>query len=89
MDEQERPIERETTVIQTGDRGGGSGVIVAIVLLFVVGAVAFFFFGGYFEKAADDVNVNVNVETPKVELPDVKIETPTAEPAPATNNAGN
>lgn len=89
MDERERPIERETTVIQTGGSGGGSGVIVAIVLIFLVGAVAFFFFGGYFEKAADDVNVNVNIETPKVELPDVRIETPAAEPAPPANSAGN
>lgn len=73
-----RPIERETTIIQTGG-GSGSGVIVAIVLLFLVGAIAFFFFGGYFEKATDDIDVNVNVVTPKIDMPDVKIET-----APAT-----
>lgn len=85
MDERERPVERETTVIHTSEGGGGGGIIAAVVLLFVVGAIAFFFFGGYFEKAADDINVNVNVETPKVDLPDVTIESPApAEPANAS-----
>ena len=86
MDDRERPIERETTVIHTDGGGGGGGMIVAIVLLFLVGALAFFF-GGYFEKAADQVDVNVSVETPKVELPDVTIEAPQpAEPAPQNSN---
>lgn len=84
MDEQERPtIERETTVIHTRE-GGGGGVIAAVVLLFVIGAIAFFFFGGYFEKATKDVNVNVNVDAPKIELPDVEIAPPAAEPANGT-----
>ncbi len=80
-----RPIERKTTVIQTGEGGGGSGVIIAIVLLFLIGAIAFFFFGGYFEKAADEVDVNVNVVTPRIDLPDVKIERPPAEQPANTN----
>lgn len=80
-----RPIERETTVIQTG--GGGNGVIVAIVLLFLIGAIAFFFFGGYFEKATDKVDVSVNVVTPRIDLPDIKIEPPQpAQPTNATTN---
>lgn len=80
-----RPIERETTVIQANGSGGGSGVIVAIVLLFLIGAVAFFFLGGYFEKAADKVDVNVNVVTPRIDLPDVKIDRPPPEQQPSDN----
>lgn len=86
MEERERPVERETTIIHTdGGGGGGGGVIAAVIVLFVLGAIAFFFFGGYFEKAADDVNVNVNVEAPKIDVPDIKIETPSA-PQPANSN---
>jgi hypothetical protein len=84
MDEKARQVERETTVIHTRE-GGGGGLIAAIVLLFVIGAIAFFFFGGYFEKATEDVNVNVSVETPNIELPDVQVVPPPAtEPANGT-----
>jgi hypothetical protein len=87
MDEDQRPVERETTVIQTGERSGGGGAVAAIVALVVLAVIAFLFFGGYLERAADEVDVNVNVETPKVELPDVTIETPPPEPsAPANSN---
>ena len=83
----ERPVERETTIIQTGERnGGGGGVVAAVVALFVLGALAFFFFGGYFEKAADEMDVNVNVEAPNVELPDINIEPPSAPSQPANSN---
>lgn len=85
MDEKARQVERETTVIHTRESGGGGGLIAAIVLLFVIGAIAFFFFGGYFEKTVEDVNVNVSVETPKIELPDVQVVPPPAtEPANGT-----
>jgi len=47
--------------------------------------LAFFFFGGYFEKAADDVNVNVNVEAPKVDLPDVDLKVAPAQPGNSAN----
>ncbi|MDQ8755105.1 hypothetical protein RCO27_02580 [Sphingosinicella sp. LHD-64] len=83
----ERPIERETTIVQTGNGGGGSGVIIAIVFLFLVGAIAFFFFGGYFEGETDKVDVSVNVVTPKIDLPDIRIEPPQqAQPTNATTN---
>ena len=52
--EPERRVERETTVINTGEsRGGGGGLIAAIVLLLVVVVLLFLFFGGYFERAAE------------------------------------
>lgn len=83
MDEPERPIERETTIIQTGERSGG-GVIAAVVALVVIAVLAFLFLGGYFQKAADEVDVNVNVAAPNVELPDVDINLPSTEPANST-----
>jgi hypothetical protein len=74
------PIERETvrdtertTIIQTGgggDRGGG-GVILAVVLVLALLAVLYFVFSGSFNRAADEVGVNVNIEAPKVEMPSV------------------
>ena len=84
MDEHERPVEveRETTVINTGGGGGGGGTVAALLVLAVIAIAAFLWFGGYLQRAADDVDVNVNVEAPKVELPDIKIETPPAQPAP-------
>lgn len=78
MDEEDRPVTRETTVINTGGGGGGGGTIVALLVLVVIAIGAFLFFGGYIGSAADDLDVNVNVEAPKVELPDVTIETPPA-----------
>jgi len=78
MDERERPVEveRETTVINAGgDRGGGGGVVAAVIVLLAIAVLAFLFFGGYFERAADDVGVNVNVEAPDVKMPDINIDT--------------
>lgn len=91
MDEQDRPVvERETTVINAGGSGGGGGVLAAIIGVLIVGLLAFLFLGGYFEKAADKVDVNVNVDVPKVELPDIKIETPSAPSTPSepANDSG-
>jgi len=80
--DREREIPRETvrdtertTIIQTDggrDRGGG-GVILAVVLILALLAILYFVFSGGFNRAADKVGVNVNVETPKVDMPD-KIE---------------
>jgi hypothetical protein len=78
--DREREIPRETvrdtertTIIQTGgggDRGGG-GVILAVVLILALLAILYFVFSGSFNRAADSVGVNVNVEAPKVEMPSV------------------
>ena len=73
----ERPVERETVVVASGDRGGGSGgAIAAILVILVIAVLAFLYFGGYLQRAADETNINVGVEAPKIELPDVHIETP-------------
>jgi hypothetical protein len=67
-----RDTER-TTIIQTDggrDRGGG-GVILAVVLILALLAILYFVFSGSFNRAADSVGVNVNVEAPKVDMPNV------------------
>ena len=68
-------VERETTVISTGG-GGGGGAVVAIVVVLLLGLLAFLYFGGYLGRAADNTDINVNVEAPKVEVPDVDINLP-------------
>jgi hypothetical protein len=80
--DREREIPRETvrdtertTIIQTDggrDRGGG-GVILAIVLILALLAVLYFVFSGSFNRAADSVGVNVNVEAPKIDVPNVEM----------------
>ncbi len=85
MDEEQRPVERETTIIQSGERGSG-GAIAAVVALVVLALIAFFYFSGYLDKAADEVNVDVNVAAPEIDLPDVKVETPAAPAEPANSN---
>lgn len=66
-----RDTER-TTIIQTdGGRGRGSGVLLAIVLIVALLAVLYFVFSGSFNRAADSVGVNVNVEAPKVDMPSI------------------
>ncbi|HEX8379434.1 MAG TPA: hypothetical protein VF619_02655 [Allosphingosinicella sp.] len=80
--DREREIPRETvrdtertTIIQTDggrDRGGG-GVILAVVVILALLAVLYFVFSGSFNRAADSVGVNVNVEAPKVDMPNVKM----------------
>ena len=95
MDERdERPVEveprveRETTVIQTGNGGGGGGggVIALVVVLLAAAVIAFLFFGGMFERAADEVGINVNVEAPDVKMPDINIDTEKGESEPANKS---
>ena len=84
-------VERETTIVTSGGGGGGSGAIVASVLLLVVAVGLFLYFVGYLGRTADDIGVNVNVETPKIDLPDVKInvEPPANPPAPQNPQPAN
>lgn len=81
-------VERETTVIHTGDRGGGGGIIAAVVALVVLGAILFIVFGGGLERAADETEINVNVETPDIKLPDVDVDLPEAPAEPGSGNGG-
>jgi hypothetical protein len=67
-----RDTER-TTIVHTDGGGRGGGMVIAVVLIIAVLALLYFLFGGNLNRAADEVGVNVNVDTPKVEVPDVKI----------------
>lgn len=90
MAQDDRPVVHETTVINTGRRGGG-GVVAVLALLVVVIVALVVYFGGYLhrvEKAADKVDVNVNVALPKVRLPDVRIDSPNRNQATAANQSG-
>lgn len=88
MDERERPVEveRETTVINAGGDRGGGGMVAAVVVLLLIAVLAFLFLGGYFERAADDVGVNVNVEAPDVKMPDINIDTGKGESTPSNTS---
>lgn len=81
-------VERETTVITTGNGGGGGGAIVAVLVILVVAVLLFLYFGGYLNRAADEVNLNVNVDAPKVEVPDIDVNLPPPSTEP-TNKSGN
>ena len=76
VDEPAPRVERETTVITTGNGGGGGGAVVALVIVLIVGLLAFLYFGGYLGAAADKTDININVDAPKVELPDVDVNVP-------------
>jgi hypothetical protein len=86
MDEPERPVTHETTVINTGERRGGGGAVIAIVLVLVLATLAFLYFGGYLQRAANKTNIDIKVDAPKINLPDINIERPKSEP-PAGNSA--
>ena len=87
VDEPAPRVERETTVIQTGDGGGGGGgVILAVVLLVIIAIGAFLYFGGGLERTADKVDLDVNVAAPKVDLPDIDIDVPEQKSPPAEGN---
>ena len=78
-------VERETTVINTGG-GGGGGTIIAVLLVLIVAVLLFLYFGGYLGGASDEIDLNVNVDAPKVEAPDIDINLPP--PAETTNKSG-
>lgn len=71
-----RESERTTIITSDGNRGGGGGAIIAVVVILAVLVLLFVLFGGGLNKAADEVGVNVAVETPKVEVPDIDINVP-------------
>ena len=71
-----RDVERTTTVVSTGGDRGGGGALLAVLVIIVLLAVLYFVFSGSFNRAADDVGVNVNVEAPKVDVPDVNLKVP-------------
>src|SRR3954467_12887535 len=95
-DRDREPVREEhTTVVQTdgGGRGGG-GLIAVVVLILALLVLGFLFFRGSFNRAADQVGLNVNVPATKVELPDVNLKVPSkievkTDSAPATSNTAS
>jgi hypothetical protein len=85
----ERPVERETVVVDSG-RGGGGGAIVAILVVLVLAVLAFLFFSGYLGGRANKGDVNVNVHLPQVSLPPIHVDNPAPaqQQQPATNQSG-
>ena len=71
-----RESERTTIITTDGDRGRGGGAIIAVVVILAVLILLFVLFGGSLNRAADEVGVNVDVETPKVEMPNIDINVP-------------
>ena len=71
-----RDVERTTTVVQTGGDRGGGGALLAVLVIIVLLAVLYFVFSGAFGRAGDEVGVNVNVDAPKVSVPDVNLKVP-------------
>jgi hypothetical protein len=78
--ESEPVVERHTTVVSAGGDRGGGGTLLAVLLLVVAVVVLFFVFGRGLIGGGDDLNVNVDVKAPDVNLPKVD---PPAQPAPA------
>jgi hypothetical protein len=69
--------EEHTTVVHTdGGRGGGGGLIAVVVLILVLLVLGFLFFRGSFNRAADQVGLNVSLPATKVEVPDVNVKLP-------------
>lgn len=71
-----RESERTTIIATDGDRGRGGGAIIAVVVILAVLILLFVLFGGNLNRAADEVGVNVDVEAPKLEVPNVDINVP-------------
>jgi hypothetical protein len=70
--ESEPVVERHTTVVSTGGDRGGGGTLLAVLLLVVAVVVLFLIFGrGMLSSAGDELNVNVDVKAPDVNLPKV------------------
>ncbi len=70
--EEPRRVERETTVINTGDSRGGGGTIAAVVVLLALIVLGFLYFNGTF-GGGDETNLNVNIDAPDVDVPDVDL----------------
>ena len=86
--------EERTTVVHTDGGGGGGGLIAVVVLILVLLVLGFLFFRGSFNRAADQVGLNVSVPAAKVELPDVNVKMPSkievkTDAAPATSNTAS
>lgn len=84
MDERDEPVRHETTVINTGERGGGGAAILGVIVVLLIGVAAFLYFGGYLGHGGANRDINVNLKAPDINIkaPDVTVNNP-----PAGNSA--
>lgn len=82
-DEPASRVERETTIIHGGGDRGGGGTIVAIVVLLAILVLGFLWFNGNLGGAADEIDVNVNVDAPDIDIPEIDV----PEVAPPANSS--
>jgi hypothetical protein len=71
-----RETERTTVVTTDGGGRGGGGILIAVVLIVALLVLLFILFGGGLNKAADEVGLNVDVDMPQAEMPDIDINVP-------------
>jgi len=69
--EREPTVERHTTVVTTGGGGGGGTAIVAVLLVIVALVVLYFVFMSGGSDTPDPTDIDIKVDAPNVELPDV------------------
>ena len=68
MDEREEPVRHETTIINTGDRGGGGGTMVLLAVAVIAGLLCFLYFGGYIGNRTGGRDVNINITAPDINI---------------------
>lgn len=66
--------DRGPTVINTGGGGGGGGWAVALLLAIVIIVGGVWLLGG-FGGASGPQDVNVTIDTPEIDVPDINVET--------------
>lgn len=67
--------DRGPTVINTGGGGGGGGWAVALLLAVVIIVGGVWLLGGFGGGASGPQDVNVTIDTPQIDVPDVNVET--------------
>ncbi|MCO6392159.1 hypothetical protein GTW25_14085 [Aliihoeflea aestuarii] len=67
--------DRGPTVINTGGGGGSGGWAVALLLAVVIIVGGFWLLGGFGTGGSGAQDVNVTIDTPAIDVPDVNVET--------------
>jgi len=73
-DDRERDSERTTIVTTDGDGRGSAGIILVVALIAILLAVLFF--GGVFDRGVDDDELNVDINTPDMNVTLPETQTP-------------
>ena len=79
--ERSRNTERTTIIHTDGGGGGNGGLIAVVVVLILLAALLFFLFGSSLGGESADRDVNVNIDAPTIEVPDVNVDVAPGQPA--------